>query len=126
MIRQVEPRNVMLVHGEKEKMAFLKQKIIDQFHIPVYDPPNWTSVTMHGNDDIPVTISSSLLKRAFEESALDAKKQKVRGPDSSKPNTPGTYHTRKRQWCAVDEYWPVRSPSVTARGGRRGARVSVA
>lgn len=31
VIPQAEPRNVMLVHGEAEKMEFLKQKIVKEF-----------------------------------------------------------------------------------------------
>ena len=31
VIVQAEPKNVMLVHGEAEKMEFLKQKIVKEF-----------------------------------------------------------------------------------------------
>lgn len=31
LIRQAEPRNVLLVHGEAKKMEFLKQKIEQEF-----------------------------------------------------------------------------------------------
>lgn len=31
LIRQAEPRNVLLVHGEAKKMEFLKQKIEQEY-----------------------------------------------------------------------------------------------
>lgn len=33
LIRQAEPRNVLLVHGEAKKMEFLKQKIEQEFRM---------------------------------------------------------------------------------------------
>ena len=36
VIAQAEPKNVMLVHGEAEKMDFLKQKIVKEFGNLVY------------------------------------------------------------------------------------------
>jgi integrator complex subunit 11 len=77
LIQQVQPRNVMLVHGEKEKMQFLKQKIIDKFGVNCYDPANGTSVTIPGNDSIPVSVFASLLKRESRaQIAHEAKKHK--------------------------------------------------
>jgi predicted metal-dependent RNase len=31
LIKQTQPRNVVLVHGEKQKMAFLKKRIQSEF-----------------------------------------------------------------------------------------------
>lgn len=42
LIRQCEPKNVLLVHGEGEKMKFLKGKIEEEFKIPCYMPANGT------------------------------------------------------------------------------------
>lgn len=42
LIRQCEPRNVMLVHGEGDKMKFLKGKIEEEFHLDCYMPANGT------------------------------------------------------------------------------------
>jgi Cft2 family RNA processing exonuclease len=36
LIRQCQPSNVMLVHGEAEKMEFLKVKIKEEFGMSVY------------------------------------------------------------------------------------------
>ena len=75
LIRQASPRNVVLVHGEKAKMGFLKQKIWKEFEIPCFDPANGTTVTLPTSQDLPVDLSTNLLKRALEcddEAAQDA------------------------------------------------------
>lgn len=40
LVRHCNPRNVMLVHGERAKMAILKEAIQQTLKCPVYDPPN--------------------------------------------------------------------------------------
>lgn len=40
LIQYCEPRNVMLVHGEAEKIAFLKEKIQQEFSIKCFNPAN--------------------------------------------------------------------------------------
>ncbi|NXI53156.1 INT11 protein, partial [Chloroceryle aenea] len=63
LIRQAEPRNVLLVHGEAKKMEFLKQKIEQEFHVSCYMPANGETTTIFTNPSIPVDISLGLLKR---------------------------------------------------------------
>uniref|UniRef100_A0A670JBZ1 Integrator complex subunit 11 n=1 Tax=Podarcis muralis TaxID=64176 RepID=A0A670JBZ1_PODMU len=63
LIRQAEPRNVLLVHGEAKKMEFLKQKIEQEFHVTCHMPANGETVTVHTNPNIPVDVSLGLLKR---------------------------------------------------------------
>ncbi|NXX30188.1 INT11 protein, partial [Nicator chloris] len=78
LIRQAEPRNVLLVHGEAKKMEFLKQKIEQEFHVSCFMPANGETTTILTNPCIPVDISLGLLKR---ETAIgpspDAKKPKL-------------------------------------------------
>jgi len=75
----------MLVHGEAEKMEFLKQKIVKEFgkswlamaHGPLFHshclgidcfmPANGETVTITAQSDIPVKVSDRLLKRTLEE-----------------------------------------------------------
>nr|XP_014343740.1 PREDICTED: integrator complex subunit 11 [Latimeria chalumnae] len=76
LISQVEPRSVLLVHGEAKKMEFLKQKIEQQFGISCHMPANGETITEETNPNIPVDISLSLLKR---EAALGLQ------PDPKKP-----------------------------------------
>lgn len=40
LVRQCEPRSVLLVHGEGDKMKFLKSKIEEEFHLDCYMPAN--------------------------------------------------------------------------------------
>lgn len=40
LIRQAEPRNVLLVHGEAKKMEFLKQKIEQEFRTYTFGTEN--------------------------------------------------------------------------------------
>lgn len=69
LIRQVEPKNVLLVHGERAKMAFLKQKIVRELNINCYDPPNGVSVTIPTAHSVPLNISTQLMKREYERFA---------------------------------------------------------
>jgi integrator complex subunit 11 len=82
LIRQAQPRNIMLVHGEKDKMRFFKEKIERDFKIKCFDPPNGCTVnipignantSLHSN--IAVNVSLNLLKRSFtsprEEDIVD-------------------------------------------------------
>ncbi|NXG59926.1 INT11 protein, partial [Hemiprocne comata] len=78
LIRQAEPRNVLLVHGEAKKMEFLKQKIEQEFHVSCYMPANGETTTILTNPSIPVDISLGLLKRETAIGPLpDAKKPKL-------------------------------------------------
>jgi len=71
LIRQAEPRHVVLVHGEKAKMGFLKQKILKEFGIPCFDPANGTTVGLPTSQAVSVDISVNLLKRTLEPSDID-------------------------------------------------------
>uniref|UniRef100_A0A8C3UC79 Integrator complex subunit 11 n=1 Tax=Catharus ustulatus TaxID=91951 RepID=A0A8C3UC79_CATUS len=75
LIRQAEPRNVLLVHGEAKKMEFLRQKIEQEFHVSCFMPANGETTTILTNPCIPVDISLGLLKR--ETPVPDAKKPKL-------------------------------------------------
>uniref|UniRef100_A0A8B9TW86 Integrator complex subunit 11 n=2 Tax=Anas TaxID=8835 RepID=A0A8B9TW86_ANAPL len=79
LIRQAEPRNVLLVHGEAKKMEFLKQKIEQEFRIVhCYMPANGETTTIFTNPSIPVDISLGLLKRETAIGLLpDVKKPKL-------------------------------------------------
>ncbi|XP_062449494.1 integrator complex subunit 11 isoform X1 [Rhea pennata] len=78
LIRQAEPQNVLLVHGEAKKMEFLKQKIEQEFHVNCYMPANGETTTIFTNPSIPVDISLGLLKRETAIGLLpDVKKPKL-------------------------------------------------
>ena len=65
LLRQAEPENVMLVHGEKWKMGFLREKIQREFGIPCFDPPNGEYVTIHSQNTVPIKMSTALLDEAM-------------------------------------------------------------
>ncbi|XP_071451112.1 integrator complex subunit 11 [Hetaerina americana] len=80
LIQYCEPRNVLLVHGEAEKMKFLKEKIKQEFGVECYNPANGETCLINSVPDIPVDVSLSLLK---EEAAIhdrlppDPKRQRL-------------------------------------------------
>lgn len=78
LIQQVSPKNIMLVHGEKQKMAIFKQKIEQDLMIKCYDPPNGCTITIDTEQEIKVNVSTSLLKRSFSEND-PRKKKKIDG-----------------------------------------------
>lgn len=75
LVRHVAPRNVVLVHGEKPKMAILKKKISSDLCIPCYDPANLETVEITPRCPIKVGVSKqfleSNLKKSEQECILD-------------------------------------------------------
>ncbi|XP_063933275.1 integrator complex subunit 11-like isoform X2 [Zophobas morio] len=71
LIRLAEPRNVMLVHGEAEKMKFLQQKITHELKIPCTFPENGRTVAVEGVHAIPVQLSTLLLEAATQKMMKD-------------------------------------------------------
>lgn len=67
LIRQADPRNVMLVHGEAAKMEFLRQKVMQEFDISCFMPANGETVSIKTTPIIPVDMSRSLFKRTMEQ-----------------------------------------------------------
>ncbi|CAG8597246.1 3365_t:CDS:2 [Acaulospora morrowiae] len=63
LIKHCDPRNVVLVHGEKAKMEFLQDKIRRECRIPCYSPANGETLTIETPLSIPIDISVDLLKR---------------------------------------------------------------
>ncbi|KAK3737869.1 hypothetical protein QZH41_019750, partial [Actinostola sp. cb2023] len=84
LIRQAEPKNVVLVHGESGKMDFLRQKIMQEFHLQCYKPANGESISITTTPCITVDMALSLLKRKIEA---------VAGPDVKRAKlTPNNNH----------------------------------
>lgn len=70
LIRQSEPRNVMLVHGEGDKMKFLKGKIEEEFHLDCYMPANGETSIIPVPERITLDADLPLLKRALPPAEL--------------------------------------------------------
>lgn len=62
LIQYCEPRNVMLVHGEAEKMRFLGEKIKEEFGINYFMPANGETCHIITPVRIPVDASLALLR----------------------------------------------------------------
>lgn len=78
LIRQAEPKNVVLVHGEAGKMDFLKQQIEKEFGIGCFKPANGETVCMETIPTIAVDMSLALLKRkVMSLEKKDAKRAKL-------------------------------------------------
>ncbi|KAH9424163.1 integrator complex subunit 11 [Dermatophagoides pteronyssinus] len=77
LIKQCEPKNVVLVHGEASKMAFLNGKIKNEFHIDCYYPANGETIKI----DIPISqavdVDVNFLKRTITSGISDPKRQKL-------------------------------------------------
>eukprot|EP00761_Pharyngomonas_kirbyi_P010020 gb/GECH01010038.1/.p1 GENE.gb/GECH01010038.1/~~gb/GECH01010038.1/.p1 ORF type:complete len:645 (+),score=101.70 gb/GECH01010038.1/:1-1935(+) len=63
LVRQVEPKNVVLVHGERNRMEFLKGKIVQDFGLNCWMPANGETVEVETFPPINVDISASLVKQ---------------------------------------------------------------
>jgi integrator complex subunit 11 len=66
LIQMCEPKNVMLVHGEKAKMAVLKTKIMHDLRIPCFDPANFSTTTIRSQtDSSAVKLTRALLREVY-------------------------------------------------------------
>ena len=82
LIRRLEPRHVLLVHGERRKMAYLKRAIMRDIGIPTFDPPNGTSVTVPVELRVPVAVPERMLaarRKELADSAVAAADAASRG-----------------------------------------------
>ncbi|KAL9541048.1 hypothetical protein MBANPS3_009340 [Mucor bainieri] len=84
LIRMCEPRNVVLVHGERGKMDFLRSNIMKEFGIACYMPANGCSIKMETSRALEAKISTDLLK-----SLLNNTIHKIPSTETvpSRPNT---------------------------------------
>merc|ERR1719402_445127 len=77
LISWCEPRNVMLVHGEGEKMKFLRSKIKAEHGIDCFMPANGETAVIPGRASVPARVSLALLK-------AEAAQYAARAPDSER------------------------------------------
>ncbi len=83
LIKNCEPKNVVLVHGENLKMDFLKNQIMKEFNIDCFKPANGETIFIKTKPFIPASLSLKLLKNDkfnFESAISDekqARKQKL-------------------------------------------------
>ncbi|KAG2227112.1 hypothetical protein INT45_003842, partial [Circinella minor] len=85
LIRHSEPRNVVLVHGEKGSMDFLKGKIIKELGIPCFNPPNGVSISIKTRLSMKATVSTELLRSFLVADA----QSRIKATESSNTDTIG-------------------------------------
>uniref|UniRef100_A0A0K0E023 Integrator complex subunit 11 n=1 Tax=Strongyloides stercoralis TaxID=6248 RepID=A0A0K0E023_STRER len=74
LIENVEPRNVMLVHGEAEKMKFLKKKITEEFNINVYMPENGEKLIIKPINEITLKVPYKIIQECIDKTPNISKK----------------------------------------------------
>uniref|UniRef100_A0A1I7YGF4 Integrator complex subunit 11 n=1 Tax=Steinernema glaseri TaxID=37863 RepID=A0A1I7YGF4_9BILA len=75
LIRTAEPKNVMLVHGENQKMEFLKEKIEKELGLPVLKPANGETVTVETQIGVDMNMPADVLDKAIMKE-ISANKRK--------------------------------------------------
>lgn len=69
LIRQVEPLNVMLVHGEAKKMDFLRQQIKQHYGKDSFAPPNGKTEIISCPLRLSIDLSVHYLTKRYQENA---------------------------------------------------------
>lgn len=89
LIKHVNPRNVVLVHGEKSKMATLKARISSDLGIPCFDPTNHETVELSSRCAVKVSMSKSFVGANMEThvSIVDPMQHFILGSSNSLPYT---------------------------------------
>lgn len=67
LIRQCEPKAVMLVHGEGGKMEFLCSKIKEEFQLDTYMPANGETAVIPVQQKITVDIAKGIISKQSNE-----------------------------------------------------------
>lgn len=65
LIRQCQPENVVLVHGEADGMKKLGPQIEQVFGISCFDPPNGGTVCIQSGGDAEVEVSERIVEGSF-------------------------------------------------------------
>eukprot|EP01006_Ploeotia_vitrea_P022436 TRINITY_DN54849_c0_g1_i1.p1 TRINITY_DN54849_c0_g1~~TRINITY_DN54849_c0_g1_i1.p1 ORF type:complete len:603 (+),score=44.34 TRINITY_DN54849_c0_g1_i1:115-1923(+) len=79
LIQQCKPKNVVLVHGEKSRMFFLRQKIKTEMGLQCWAPANGQSISIPTQPPIPLTITDKLLHLTSVQHNYATIKSKLNG-----------------------------------------------
>ncbi|CAL2031369.1 hypothetical protein CAEBREN_05882 [Caenorhabditis brenneri] len=77
LIRQCEPQHVMFVHGEAEKMEFLKGKVEKEYNVPVHMPANGETVSITAHPKLDIQVPMDQIEQSLN---LDPNPAKQRCP----------------------------------------------
>ncbi|KXN71696.1 Metallo-hydrolase/oxidoreductase [Conidiobolus coronatus NRRL 28638] len=67
LVEGLNPKNVILVHGDKVKMSKLKERIKTELSIPCYDPENMEHIRISTDHFTPIKIPNHLLQSSMEK-----------------------------------------------------------
>eukprot|EP01016_Furgasonia_blochmanni_P057442 TRINITY_DN997_c0_g1_i4.p2 TRINITY_DN997_c0_g1~~TRINITY_DN997_c0_g1_i4.p2 ORF type:complete len:353 (+),score=104.03 TRINITY_DN997_c0_g1_i4:883-1941(+) len=71
LVKQAEPRNVVLVHGEKKKMEILCDIIKEQLGLPCYYPANFERLKIETvPESFPMTVTSKASENMSSEAGI--------------------------------------------------------
>ncbi|KAJ2578007.1 hypothetical protein GGH95_003460 [Coemansia sp. RSA 1836] len=90
LIRQASPRNVVLVHGEKSRMSYLKSKIMGEFGCPCYDPANGELLEIETGQDVRALMSDQLFQAAWTKEQERRQKSAALPSDAAAAAVPTT------------------------------------
>ncbi|KAI9008926.1 integrator complex subunit 11 [Phycomyces nitens] len=114
LIRHCEPRNVVLVHGERQAMEFLKSKIVSEFGIECYNPPNGVTISIPTNHTMSAKISSAYLK------TLLAQPSEQSTPPQPRQNIP--FHGLARVTQGTDKNEPLKIEIIDPKHEKKEAQ----
>ncbi|KXN64774.1 Metallo-hydrolase/oxidoreductase, partial [Conidiobolus coronatus NRRL 28638] len=69
LVEGLKPKNVILVHGDTDKVLKLKERVKKDLTLPCYSPENMEHIKISIDSFIPVKISNSLLQSSIEKYA---------------------------------------------------------
>ncbi|KAJ3038371.1 Integrator complex subunit 11 [Rhizophlyctis rosea] len=79
LIRMCEPENVMLVHGERGKMEFLRGRVEREVGVRCFMPANGCSVDIVGSGGEEVVVSKSVVGEAWERGRGEVVRECMKG-----------------------------------------------
>ena len=83
LVKFLSPKHVILVHGEKPKMASLKGRIQSELGIPCYDPANNETISIPSTHFVKAVASDAFVRSCLNPNFKFLKSSSEDGHDSS-------------------------------------------
>ncbi|TPX70234.1 hypothetical protein SpCBS45565_g01857 [Spizellomyces sp. 'palustris'] len=88
LIKMCEPKNVMLVHGEKSKMKVLKRRLESEMGVRTFDPANGEAIWCGGGQDMEKTTDGLVSGQVLRTSWNTVRESLLRWNESGEPHGP--------------------------------------
>lgn len=72
LIEFLSPKHVILVHGEKPQMAFLKERVESELRMPCYYPANYETVSIPTTQNLKMSASERFITSCSAEQTRDS------------------------------------------------------